>query len=68
MLFDYRLFIRNLIMNKMSSSAAETRGRQTFTSASHGLGIVSGFQRLWQNSQMCDTRLIAQGQTFSVHR
>ncbi|ESN98498.1 hypothetical protein HELRODRAFT_84578 [Helobdella robusta] len=54
----------------MTTTSAVTGAGQgrSYNSASHGCSVVEGFQRLWQDSSMCDTQLIVQGQTFHVHR
>lgn len=50
-----------------STAATGLRGR-SYESAQHGVTVVKGFQRLWQDSLMCDTQLLVQGQIFNVHR
>lgn len=39
-----------------------------YESSKLGVVVVEGFQRLRQGSLLCDTQLVVQGQTFSVHR
>ena len=53
-----------------TTETAVTAGAKgsSYESKQHGPTVVSGFQRLWQDSLLCDTHLVVQGQTFRVHR
>jgi len=55
-------------LSSMTASAATTSAGRSYTSSAHGVTIIEGFQRLWQDALMCDTQLLVQGQTFNVHR
>jgi len=52
----------------MTSTAATGQHGRSYESSQHGVTVVKGFQRLWQDTLMCDTQLVVQGQTFNVHR
>jgi len=52
----------------MTSTAATGQHGRSYESSQHGVTVVKGFQRLWQETLMCDTQLVVQGQSFNVHR
>ena len=49
-------------------ATAMAPGCRGYTSDLHARIVVSGFQKLWQGQIMCDTKLIAQGDVYHVHR
>jgi len=52
----------------MTATASTALRGRSYASDQHGVAVVKGFQRLWQEGVMCDTQLLVQGQTFNVHR
>ena len=58
----------NYKLATMTSTAATGQHGRSYESNQHGVTVVKGFQRLWQETLMCDTQLVVQGQSFNVHR
>ena len=51
-----------------SISSTSCTGERRYQSSCHGTTVLSGFERLWQDAVMCDTKLVVQGEEFHVHR
>lgn len=49
-------------------ASTSTSGEECYTSTQHGTKVVGGFERLWRESLMCDTTLVAESKSFKVHR